>query len=748
MHGGVETAAGFLLTRFAEVGDAAQVTDDAGQVVDILRVAFGALLEVALVDVAAVVADGVGNVEGEVVAAFLGGHLEQLHVLLLGEVLLEVAMQRRAAGEVLDVGGPVEAELVEDGQALVLDDIEVGGVAVARHKVAVLAVPLGVFHTHVLGGYHLAVEHHLLGAVFLVLLLHQTEDGLHKLAVLRVVVDGDAHELGGLDPTVDAEGEGLARDVDIAGVEEGQHAVGLQVLEVLVVGQLHLVAEVDDVGEELLVVLAVVDGILYAAVEVDGEHALAARADAAGAEGVAEAVVGDFVAQTAAAAERVGVVADVGEEGVPFGIHPGGELGHVLIHEVAVLVIQQGHRLDGEGEDGLGTLVVEPAHETFLQPAEAVPIGSAAVGETELAEKALEVGFVVIGDVPEHRLVVAGAGGLVERVDNLFEAVGDDLVHRLLAQAEVDHTVGLLVVVLAVVLLDEVVEVHQELGRGAGAAEHRAHHEDHIDKAAAVGLEVGGCRAVAADADGAAQQPGIHGNGSAVVGQRGLVVLIDKMMCQQVEIAVGELLAIHLLDAVGQQAAVEADKVRLGQFADEGGDVLVLHVGVGVVLAARGGVGGVHVVGEEPQLLHRLAVFGVTLAVEHEALGHLVVALLHQSHLHLVLDLLDGDAVVDVEVRQNLRQAPQVDGLLHRVESLEDGVHNLVERKALGLTVTFGDCKCACFHYLMCFISRKLLSPALAGLLAPSSSCTPSRSGRPNDILRMLQRMLQLRVSP
>ena len=40
---------------------------------------------------AAVVADGVRYVEGEIVAAFLGGHLEQLAVLLLREVLLEVA---------------------------------------------------------------------------------------------------------------------------------------------------------------------------------------------------------------------------------------------------------------------------------------------------------------------------------------------------------------------------------------------------------------------------------------------------------------------------------------------------------------------------------------------------------------------------------------------------------------------------------------------------------------------------------
>ena len=193
LHGGIVAAGGLLLARLAEVGDSAQVADDARQVVDILRVAVGALLEVALVNVATVVADGVGDIEGEVVAPFLGGHFEQLAVLLLSEVLLEVAMQRRAAGEVLDVGGAVQTELVEHRERGVLDDVEVGVVAVARHEVAVLAVPFGVLHSHILGGDHLAVEHHLLGAVFLVLLLHQPEHRLHKLAVLRVVGDGDAH---------------------------------------------------------------------------------------------------------------------------------------------------------------------------------------------------------------------------------------------------------------------------------------------------------------------------------------------------------------------------------------------------------------------------------------------------------------------------------------------------------------------------------------------------------------------------
>ena len=56
------------------------------------------------------------------------------------------------------------------------------------------------------------------------------------------------------------------------------------------------------------------------------------------------------------------------------------------------------------------------------------------------------------------------------------------------------------------------------------------------------------------------------------------------MVCQFVNVFVGQLLAVHLLDAVGQQAAVQADETRLGQFTDERGNVLVLHVRIGIIL--------------------------------------------------------------------------------------------------------------------------------------------------------------------
>ena len=132
------------------------------------------------------------------------------------------------------------------------------------------------------------------------------------------------------------------------------------------------------------------------------------------------------------------------------------------------------------------------------------------------------------------------------------------------------------------------------------------------------------------------------------------------MVVELVEILVGEGFAIHLLDAVGEQTAVQTDEAGLGELADERGDVLVLHVGVGVVLRTRGGILCLHVVGEELHLLQRLAVLGVLLAVEHEALRHLVVALAHQCFLNLVLDVLHADALLNVEVAEDLRHYAEV----------------------------------------------------------------------------------------
>ena len=286
-----------LLTCLREVGYALQVANDTGHIVHVLRMAVRTLMQVALVDGSTLVAHGVGNIEREVVTAFLCCHLQQLQVLLFRQVFLQVHVQGRATRQVLDVGSTVELELVDNGERVVLDHIEVGVIAVAGHEVAVLAIPLGMLHTDVLGRNHLAVEHHVLRAILPVVLLNETQNALYEMQVVVVGRNLQAHELGSLHQTVDTDGKILATNVDIASIEQRQHTVALQLLQVLVVGQLHLVAEVDHAAQILQVIHLVVDGILDATVQVDGEHALRARRYATGSKRVTESVVGNLVPQ-------------------------------------------------------------------------------------------------------------------------------------------------------------------------------------------------------------------------------------------------------------------------------------------------------------------------------------------------------------------------------------------------------------------------------------------------------------------
>ena len=163
------------------------------------------------------------------------------------------------------------------------------------------------------------------------------------------------------------------------------------------------------------------------------------------------------------------------------------------------------------------------------------------------------------------------------------------------------------------------------------------------------------------------------------------------MVFQQAEVFVREFLAVHLLDAVGQQPAVEPDEVLFGQLADECGDVLVLDVGVGVVFRSRCRVLRVAVVDQKVELFAVLAVFGVFLAVEHVALGHGEVVFGHESHLDLVLDLLDAHAVGDVHAAQDGRQVVVGGVAAHREECLADRAFDLFHRERLALAVAFDD---------------------------------------------------------
>ena len=577
------SACGFFLAVDREVGNALEVADDAGEVVDVVAMAVRALGEIALVDATTFVAERVGDIEREVIAAFHSGHTEQVAILGLREVLFEVAVQGAAAGEVVDVATTVETELLDGVGVFIFYDVEIRVVAVARHVVAVFAVPASMLHTDVLGGNHFAVEEQILRAVLLVVRLDERENALHEVAILLVVADGNAETFGRFDHAVDADGEILAFDVDVAVIEEGQEAAFAHPFQIFVVGHLDFVHQIDDFIEIFHIVTSFARGLLHAAVEVDGEDRFRTGRHTAGSEAVGETVVLDLVAQAAAAGQRVGVVAHVSEERVAFGIHLCGEIGVFLVDDIAVFA-QQSHGFDREGEHAFGSLLVEPVHEALLQPAEGLPVRARSVGEAEFSEERFEIVAVVVGNVPEDRLEIACAGGLVDGIDDLLEAVSDHLVDGAVAAGAVHDFIGAEVIVFAIFFLKEVAHVHEKLHCGDGAAEHGADDEHHIDESTAEGFQIGGRCGITANGFRAVEQPRVHGDGSTIVGQRGFVVLIDIMVVEQVEIAVGRFFAIHLFELVAEQTAVQTDKIAFGDFADEGGEVFVLDICVRIEL--------------------------------------------------------------------------------------------------------------------------------------------------------------------
>ena len=151
-----------------------------------------------------------------------------------------------------------------------------------------------------------------------------------------------------------------------------------------------------------------------------------------------------------------------------FGVHLSREVTVLLILNITVFC-EECHGLYREGEDATGTLFVEPVHETLLQPVEAIPMRFFAVREAEVLKEALEIEAVIVADVPENGLEVTCTGRLVKAINDLLEAVGDDLVNGTTTFTEIHYLIRTFVIILSVFLLNEIVHIHKELGRSARA---------------------------------------------------------------------------------------------------------------------------------------------------------------------------------------------------------------------------------------------------------------------------------------
>ena len=170
------------------------------------------------------------------------------------------------------------------------------------------------------------------------------------------------------------------------------------------------------------------------------------------------------------------------------------------------------------------------------------------------------------------------------------------------------------------------------------------------------------------------------------------------MVLKKINVSVGRFLSIHFLYPVAEQAAVQAYEALLGQLAYEGGNVFVLHVGIGVELRAGGRIGGIAVINEKAQLVGRFAVVLMALTVNHESLGGLEMTVGHEGHLHLILYVLHTHAVAKAQVVHNVLQRNAVHRFGHRGESLENGALYLFKRKSLCSPIALGDEKIVCAH--------------------------------------------------
>lgn len=111
--------------------------------------ALGTFCKPVLGNKTAIIANGIGDVVGEIRTLGFDAYIHKLAVLRFGKVFVKVGVEGGAAVQIARHAVAMEDELVKEIARFILDDIEVGVVAIAGDEVAVFLVPRGVFDTEV-----------------------------------------------------------------------------------------------------------------------------------------------------------------------------------------------------------------------------------------------------------------------------------------------------------------------------------------------------------------------------------------------------------------------------------------------------------------------------------------------------------------------------------------------------------------------------------------------------------------------
>ena len=158
-----------------------------------------------LADMPTALAQGVRDVEGQVIAARLHRGVQQLAILLLGQMLVEVDMAGRASIEVSCEVTPMELQLIQHIDSRIFHPEEIAVVAIARDAEFIGAIPRGILHTLILGRNHLSIEHDSLRSGALVGLVDGLKNSFGISNILRIFrVNRNAQCFRTFDEAVDA----------------------------------------------------------------------------------------------------------------------------------------------------------------------------------------------------------------------------------------------------------------------------------------------------------------------------------------------------------------------------------------------------------------------------------------------------------------------------------------------------------------------------------------------------------------
>ena len=234
---------------------------------------------------------------------------------------------------------------------------------------------------------------------------------------------------------------------------------------------------------------------------------------------------------------------------------------------------------------------------------------------------------------------------------NLLEVVVDDLDKGSSLDIHLDDILKMVNVVVAIVLPDEIVEIHQEFRGSYCSHELGGDGIDKIDELTAERLEVRRGDGDASQVLQTIDKERIHcdRNTVRVAWSTALVMLVEDMALKVHDVLVGQVASVKGLDLVLHDVAVLLDVVLLVKFLAKRDNVLSRNIGIGVELGARSSIRCSDVILDEVSLLSqvetRIELFDV-------GDGHLLVDG-HQTFLNLSSNFTACDLVINVEVFRN-----------------------------------------------------------------------------------------------